>query len=360
MYSNRLALAGHLLVALLAILTFGGVVAAAAHAEEAPHWTIAGSSVAQGETHYIAAKAYNEIQLESPSLGIKIKCPVIKLKEGVLLGSTPGEPGTINQVIEFEGGCTQTGNGASCKVVEPIVTIHVKSELVYNVEGGTQGKKLLLEYFPETGARFTTIKFTGTCTTKESAVEGSIAGEVRTDPNKPPELGGAIETGEAKSWLINFPTTPAKEVWLIKGGVGKAVKTELKVATEPAVFSGTALVSLANQKHEAEEVNWGFAKAAPLFRMTSNWNGMLLRENQIVELKVKNESGVKETPSAILLTLTPVDWEILDPNNCETKQYEINETCAFTAKYLHETADELRAVVEDKNGGRSGVRIKGK
>ena len=64
---------------------------------------------------------------------------------------------------------------------------------------------------------------------------------------------------EAKSWLINFPEKPISEVWLIKAGEGKAAKLELTAFTEPATLTGTTLVSLANEKHETEEAEWGFS-----------------------------------------------------------------------------------------------------
>src|ERR1700733_649678 len=132
MQSSRIRL---MLIALLGVFAFGAVAAAAAQAENAPFWTVPkseGSSETKrllaGETRFITAKSYNETELSSASLGVKVKCPVVKLKEGVLLGSSAEEPGKDDEIIEFEGGCTQTGNGTSCKVVEPISTVHVKSE----------------------------------------------------------------------------------------------------------------------------------------------------------------------------------------------------------------------------------------
>jgi hypothetical protein len=98
----------------------------------------------------------------------------------------------------------------------------------------------------------------------------------------------------------------------------------------------------------------------PQFKMSSNWNGMPLEELQRADLEITNESGVKEKPWLIILHRTPVDWEFLNGETCANEEYEINQTCVITAIYLHEAADELRAVVEDINGGRSGVRIVGK
>jgi hypothetical protein len=262
MRSSRLALAGRLSVALLVVLAFGGLVAAAAQAEEAPYWTREDINLIQGETHYVTAKSYKKTTLEIASLGITVSCPALKLKGGALLGSSTGEPGTSTEIIEFEKSgtenCTQTGNGAEpgCKVKEPIKTLNVRSELAED----TTKKKLLVEFKPE-GARFATIEYEeaakGDCTkAKETAVEGSLAAEVLTDPNNG-TLGEAVKQGEAKSWLINFPATPIKKIWLIKAGVGSEVSVGLLSATEEAKFGGTALVLLANEKHETEEASWG-------------------------------------------------------------------------------------------------------
>ena len=268
MQSSRVRL---MLIALLGVFAFGAVAAAAAQAEEAPFWTVPkaeGSKETKrltvGETRFITAKSYKKTVLTVPSLGISITCPALKLKNGVLLGSNAGEPGTNDEVIEFEKNgtekCTQAGNGAEpgCKVIEPIVTNSVKSELAED----TTKKKLLVEFKPE-GARFTTVKYEeaakGDCKTTETAVEGSIAAEVLTDPNNG-ALGEAVELPNthkvATSWLLNFPATPIKKIWLIKAGVGAEVSVGLLSATETATFEGTALVLLANSKRETVEENW--------------------------------------------------------------------------------------------------------
>ena len=265
MQSSRVRL---MLVALLGVFAFSAVAAAAAQAEEAPFWSRAGTRLAKGETHYITAKKYNKFTLMTG--GKAITCENIRLKEGVLLGSNAGEPGTNDEVIEFFEGCKVTGKvGAKtiekCKVKEPITTENVKSELVETVQGATGS--LLTEFFPEKGERFTTIKFeveAGGFCPPETAVEGSVAGQVRADPNKPPELGELITLQttkkEATSWLLNFPEVQIKTAWLIKAGVGKEVKIGLKSVTEEASLEGTALVLLAKKNSsggfESEEVNW--------------------------------------------------------------------------------------------------------
>ena len=56
MQSSRVRL---MLVALLGVFAFSAVAAAAAQAEEAPFWSIGGTRLEEGKTHYITAKVYN-------------------------------------------------------------------------------------------------------------------------------------------------------------------------------------------------------------------------------------------------------------------------------------------------------------
>ncbi len=265
MQSSRVRL---MLVALLGVFAFSAVAAAAAQAEEAPFWSREGVRLAKGETHYITAKKYKIFVLTTG--GKIITCENVRLKEGVLLGSNASEPGTNDDVLELFENCKVSGKIGGktiekCKVVEPITTVPVKSELVETVQGATGS--LLTEFFPEKGEKFTSIEFTaepgGFCP-PTTAVEGSVAAQVRVDPNKPPELGELVSLPngkkEAKSWLLNFPATQIKTAWLIKGGEGKEVKLGLKFLTEEASVEGTALVLLAKKNSsggfESEEVNW--------------------------------------------------------------------------------------------------------
>ncbi len=154
MQSSRVRL---MLAALLGVFAFSAVAAAAAQAEEAPFWSIGGTRLEEGKTHYITAKVYNVTGQEEgftlkAASGQTVKCPFTRLKEGVLLGSKTGNPGTNDEVIEFFGEaakpCTVANNGAGCtKVKEPIVTNPVKSELVESEKSTTAA--LLVEFFTE-------------------------------------------------------------------------------------------------------------------------------------------------------------------------------------------------------------------
>ncbi len=251
-----------ILLALLSAFALSAVAAAAAQAEEAPFWSIGGTRLAEGKTHYITAKTYNVTgQTEGITLtaetGQVVHCKSIKLNEGVLLGSNAGNPGTNDETIEFSGECTVANNGIACKVKEPIVTKPVKSELVESEKSTTAA--LLIELFTTSGP-FATLEFEGSaCTVKSTTLSGKVAGEVREDPNNG-TLGAVVklpnEKKEAKSWLLNFPTTPIKHVWLIKNEIGEETKIELVSFSEKSALSGIALILLANAKKETEETLW--------------------------------------------------------------------------------------------------------
>jgi len=252
-----------MLVALLGVFALSAVAAAAAQAEimEAPSWSVEGHRLGANETHYITSKMYNEFTLTAA--GNTISCTALSLQEGVILGSELGLPGKNDELIQFTG-CTtsQTGIGKGCEIPEgKISTLPIKSELV------EVGKSLVIEFFPNTGTKFATIalkaKAGETCAKTAIQVEGQVAGEVRADPNKPPELGKLIELGqtheEAESWLINFPKTQIKEVCLksVATEACKVVKLkQLEVNVNEAELVGTALVLLANAKKETSKEKW--------------------------------------------------------------------------------------------------------
>jgi hypothetical protein len=259
-----------MLLALLAVFAFGAVATAAAQAEEAPFWSIGGTRLGAGQTHYMTIKKYGSgaiFALESKNH--TIACNNVKLTEKTtqrssLIGSAAGNPGTNLEVIEFFEGCIVTHNGENCKVVQPIVTNPVKSELV-ETEKGEKGSLLML-FSPAKGAIFAKVKFEGTeCKVMETAVTGTVAGQVHRDPNEPPKLGELVKLGnepkEETSWLVFFlATNKIKEVWKIKEGVGFLAKPEvLEAFTEESELEGTALVSLAKVTGtdlESEEKPW--------------------------------------------------------------------------------------------------------
>jgi len=214
-------------VALLALFALGAV-ASSAGAETAPSFTVNGTRLIAGKTHNIQARVFSghSFILTNSTQSVVITCTKFTLETGVLLGSNPGLPGKDNEVVVFSG-CTLAGNGTECKLeseiikTEPLVSEQVES-LVNTKEGG---KQLLEEFRPAKPANgFVTLKFSGAgCTVSETIVSGSVAAESLEDPSE-----GKVELGqtphESTSWLVKFPTTPIRRVWLIAGTGGKEQK----------------------------------------------------------------------------------------------------------------------------------------
>jgi hypothetical protein len=253
-----------MLVALVGVLALSAVTAVAAQAAaEAPRWSIGGKPLGEGETHFFTAKAYSA-HFALVSAGATITCESLRLLEGSLLGSAVGNAGKDNEIIEFFGKCTVTGTGiTNCTVTEPIVTNPVRSELVETEKAEPANKKgsLLVLFEPAPGSNgFVTIKFKvgtgGKCPAGNAiTVSGSVAGQVLTDPENG-KLGELVELGqaakEAKSWLLNFPTTAIRKVTKINKGEPSEAKVGLLSATEEAVLEGTALVLLAKRNAKGE------------------------------------------------------------------------------------------------------------
>jgi hypothetical protein len=250
---KRLTMIG---VALVAVFAMGAIFSASAMATSAPYWSIGGTRLAAGKTHFIAAKPVSaKFTLTTPALGTEISCTGFSLKEGSLLGSTELNPGTNDEVVVFTGCKLEKGNGfPECKLTsETLTTNSLKSELV---EKAAAPKILLTEFFP-VKQPFITLHFEGKCEDTEAPVEGSTAAEVTTDntAEETVELGQAAK--QATSWRLRFPNLTELKVILVKEGVASEVKTELTLASDPSVQTGTALVSLAKENGKTqEEVLW--------------------------------------------------------------------------------------------------------
>lgn len=245
-------------VALLAVLALGAMVASSAQAiSPAPYWTVNGTRLVAGKTHNIAARATANFKLNVPETGITITCTILTVEKGVLLGSNEGEPGKDNEIVKFSG-CSVSGDGEDCTVLEPISTTQLISKLVESVSGTGGGKQLLEEYFPASSSTFATLEFASTCTPVAGPV--AVSGQVAAEPRLDNAAEGKIELGQTPeqntSWKLVFPTTSIKEVWLITGGVGKIVKLSLKTGGDNSTLTGTALTLLANTKFEPEYTLW--------------------------------------------------------------------------------------------------------
>jgi hypothetical protein len=260
MHASRLNLFGHLVMALLAALAFGAMAATAAQAAtEGPFWTVEGSKLNTNETREIAIKAVGSITLESEILTIKGKviCPSASVEKGSYLAG--GVPGTSRERVEFGGGCTVINNGSSCKVEEPIRTEPVRNELVISDSEPGFGPFVLTEFKPESGSKFVTLKFTGTCTVKETEVTGEVLGSNYTDPTvdsgkEEPITTTNLSSSSFTSYLLKFPDEP-KSIWLYKSGKFELVKPKsLEAFGNRASLTGTILISLVNGKKYGSEL----------------------------------------------------------------------------------------------------------
>jgi hypothetical protein len=260
------------LVALFGALALGAFTAAAAQAQavEAPRWSIEGTALTAGKTHFITAKAYTTSGLSLTAGKILIKCKTLNLKAGSLLGSEPGNAGKNDEAIEFTE-CTVSGTTGGKIITKCVVesntpgvilTNPIKSELVEteNAEPKAEKGSLLILFEPLVGTSFAALKFkteTGGVCPPETKVTGGVAGQVRTDPEDDKTLGELIELGQAKkeanSWLVNFPATPIARVTKINGGASENFPlTTLKAFSEAAILENAALVLLAKRNANGE------------------------------------------------------------------------------------------------------------
>jgi hypothetical protein len=251
-----------MLVALFGVLALGALTAAAAQAVEAPRWSIAGTDLPEGKTHFITAKTYTG-SFTLKGAGNTITCKAISLEEGVLLGSAAGNAGKNNEIVEFTE-CSVEGPGVTKCKIGPILTNPLISELVETEKAEPEKTKgsLLVLFEPAPGSNgFATLKFTaekeGKCPA-ETIVTGSVAAQVLTDPEKPPTLGTLVtlEGGatEANSWLLNFPATAIRKVTRISGGKSSEKAVELFSFSEESVEAGVALILLGERNAKGELV----------------------------------------------------------------------------------------------------------
>jgi hypothetical protein len=272
MPTSRLNRIRSLMMALLAVFAFGAITAAAAQAAtEGPFWTVEGAKLNTNETREITIKAVGSITLEGQALGglakVNITCPTATVQKGSYLAG--GAPGTSKEVVEFSGEpgssgrkCAVTGNGNGCTVNEPIRTEPIRNELVVSdgPPAGTFGPFILIEFKPESGSKFVTLNFSGSCTVSTTEVKGEVLGSVYTDPfasvGKPEEqvTTGNQSSLKLTSYLVRFPD-PATSIWLLKGGVFVLEKAgKLEAFGEPASLTGVILVLLVNGKQYGSEL----------------------------------------------------------------------------------------------------------
>lgn len=229
-----------ILIALLAAFA-SSAVAATAQAENAPYWTVKEVRLGTGETKAITTTAKSTLVFTLKSSKIKTECTTLKSKEGLIVGSSEGEHGTLNGILEISN-CKVVNNGSSCTVKEPIVTKKLKSPLA--LDAATR-KKLVAVFTPEKGNTLFPWTYSSACTVfkGEASYTGKFVTEVLTSGELPVEVGKS--PGSAKSWLLKFLPVQPTHVWLTTGGIGKEEPLEeFQWDGLAAEISGTAGISL--------------------------------------------------------------------------------------------------------------------
>jgi len=178
--------------------------------------------------------------------GISVTCKKVAAKAGATINASKGANSAgSSETIEFSE-CTVTGNGTPCEVEGAKVTTNaLTNTLAYDEKERTGHIDVLFK--PVEGTRIETIKFVGAgCKLKETAVEGSIAGDGLVE-GKDAKLGAGKE---AKVNEIQFPSKE-KEVFIETAGKEEAKTPSLKAFGLAATLEGTAEVEVGGKKWTA-------------------------------------------------------------------------------------------------------------
>jgi hypothetical protein len=231
-------------LALVAVFAMSAVAAASALAVNGPYYKVAGARLGSGSTHPVKVKASVEYKLKGTIFGVTVttKCKSLTLNPGaVIVGSAVGTAGSSKEILEY-GECSVENNGSSCKVEKSEVkTKEVTNTLAYSSSAKTG--KLLTAFVPVSPNVFVTIKYEGTCNTKEVTVEGSAVAE---DLNGKGEVisVGSHETEEATGQLKNNPENGVK-YWTESGSTLTPHEANLSFATfGSATIEGKSTVEL--------------------------------------------------------------------------------------------------------------------
>jgi hypothetical protein len=226
----------------MAVLLLGVVAAQSAQASPGAYWSIQGSRLKKGQTHFITAKILNQGTAGATFVltagSNVITCKALSTPNGVLLGSEEGEEGTNNEILKFTE-CTAKAGTETCTAVnspgEPNQTFTPENK----------------EF------EFVTIDLAGgaTCTALSGGlVTGQVVAQVLTDETTPLVVELGVVRAAATSWLLKVPNPQPSHLWLVVNGTGvESAKLEgLELAGVKATQEGTALILLANTKRETE------------------------------------------------------------------------------------------------------------
>src|SRR5580692_4741383 len=152
------------MLALVAVFVVSAASATVALAQEGPQWKVNGKQLtSRNETRALKDKNQTgtvaKLSSKIGGAAVVIVCKTVA-SSGIIIG---GNPGLNREEIKFTE-CEVEGQ-PKCVVEEPII-VKAKSILAHVVGSS----KMLVEFSPETGSTFTTIKITGTgCLAKVTA-----------------------------------------------------------------------------------------------------------------------------------------------------------------------------------------------
>jgi len=229
-------------LALVAMFAFSAFVATAAQAASGPYWSNSAKQLGAGETSKLSAASKGNFVLNQAATGITITCTGLKLNEGTAVGSSGGNSGTSNEIIEFTG-CTVAGNGASCTLSKNTITTFPLTNTLGFSSSARTGPILVL-FAPVSGTTFTEVLFTGTCNVKgTNKITGMAIGEAYV-------AGKVLNAGEKILTIkgeLQFGKT-AKTVFEEHSGVLTSSKSKLELGTGGvATLTGTAVIELEGQ-----------------------------------------------------------------------------------------------------------------
>lgn len=241
-----------LTLTVLAASAITGVSApAAALANEGPFYKVAGKRLEAKGNREVKGKLAKEFVLTAGTR--EVDCKKLKLEKSMIFGSNGPNASEGEWKIVFEE-CGVLGNGASCSVTGGKVETNLMEEfLAFANKASKKGETLLIMLKPEKGQPIATIKFSGTCTSETTNVEGVVAAEAWNSEEKPVKLEETEKEGV--SVFANFPTAQIKAVWIEEAGLRREVATSLTMFGQGATIVGRAQLSL------PENEQWGiFAK----------------------------------------------------------------------------------------------------
>jgi hypothetical protein len=224
---------------LMAVFAFSAVASSMSSAVEGPFFKVNGKTLGAGEERVLLASAKENFRLEAKALLVTITCTGLSLPDPAnrqIIGQAAGNGDTSREVIHFTG-CTQTGNGTECEVVNKLtITLPLFNLLGYGNAARTGTVLVLFE--PIIGTVLAHLFFTGTnCKLPQILVSGSVVGVARVG-GVPVPIGGGTETLHGE---VAFPHPNL--IFIERSGVLKHVKAGLTIAGgNAATLTGVALL----------------------------------------------------------------------------------------------------------------------